>query len=101
MDMLRSFAEKRPEDPFPRYALAMELKSTGDSAAAWQELEALIGAHPDYLASYAPAAEALVALGRADDAKAVYGKGIEACTRRNDGHAREHLQAALAALLGD
>jgi predicted Zn-dependent protease len=96
--MLRSFAEKRPQDPFPRYALAMELKAAGDAAAACQTFESLIADHPDYIASYAPAAEILVELDQLAEARAMYGKGIEVCTRRDDSHAREHLESALADL---
>ena len=98
LEMLRSFAEKRPQDPFPRYALAMEFKSAGDNESAWQEFEVLIAAHADYIASYAPAGEVLTGLGRLAEARALYGKGIEACTRGNDGHTRDHLEAALDAL---
>jgi predicted Zn-dependent protease len=96
--VLRAFAAQRPQDPFPRYGLAMELKSAGDSLGAWEAFEALIGEHPDYIASYAPAGETLVALGRTDEARAVYTKGIEACTRKNDAHMRGNLEDALAAL---
>ena len=99
--MLRSFAEKRPEDPFPCYALAMELKTSGDAEGAWQELEALVAKHPDYIASYAPAGEVLVGLDRLAEARELYGKGIDACTRQNDAHTRDHLESALDALAID
>ena len=98
LEMLRSFAEKRPEDPFPRYALAMELKTSGAGEAAWREFESLIAEHTDYIASYAPAGEVLTGLGRLHEARALYGRGIEACTRRSDTHTRDHLEAALDAL---
>jgi hypothetical protein len=49
--ILRSFAEKRPQDPFPRYALAMEHKTAGDALAAWETLASLIADHPDYVAA--------------------------------------------------
>lgn len=98
MAILRSFAEKRPQDPFPRYALAMELKTAGDTAGAWQLFEPLIAEHPDYLASYAPAAEVAIELGQRERAREIFGKGIDAAGRRNDGHARDHLEAALAEL---
>ena len=98
--MLRSFAEKRPEDPFPRYALAMELKSSGEGKAAWEVFEQLIAAHPTYIASYAPAAEVLVALGQKEQARAVYSRGIEACSKQGDAHARDHLASEMAALDG-
>jgi predicted Zn-dependent protease len=92
---LKSFAEKRPQDPFPRYALAMEYKTAGDAAGAWHVLESLITDHPDYIASYAPAGEVLLALGRREEARAVYRRGSEAAARRNEAHAREHLEALL------
>lgn len=98
LKVLRSFVAQRPQDPFPRYGLAMELKSTGDLAGAWATFEALIAEHPDYVASYAPAAEVLTSLGRTDDARVVYGKGILACTQKNDAHMRDNLEDALAAL---
>jgi hypothetical protein len=96
--VLRGFVAQRPRDPFPRYGLAMELKASGDLAEAWTAFEALIAEHPDYIASYSPAGEVLVALGRTADARAVYGKGIEACTRKNDAHMRDNLEDALGAL---
>jgi len=98
LEMLRSFAEKRPQDPFPRYALGMELKASGDGDGAWRVFESLIAEHADYIASYAPAGEVLVGLGRLAEARALYGKGIEACSRQSDAHARDHLESALDAL---
>jgi hypothetical protein len=95
---LRRFAAERPQDPFPRYALAIEMKGAGDLAASCEVLSSLVAEHPDYIASYAPAGEVLVALGRVADARALYAKGIEACTRKNDGHTRANLEDALAAL---
>ena len=96
--ILRSFAEKRPQDPFPRYALGMELKTAGDAKGAWGIFEPLIAEHPDYLASYAPAGEALLEFGQREQAREIYGKGIEAARRRGDAHARDHLESALAEL---
>jgi len=79
----------------------MELRTAGDAEGAWKVFEALTAEHPDYVPSYAPAGELLVQLGRRDDARQLYGKGIEAAGRRNDVHAREHLQALLAQLDAD
>ena len=99
--ILRSFAEKRPQDPFPRYALGMEFKTVGDASAAWGIFETLIAEHPDYIASYAPAGEVLLELGQRGQAREIYAKGIAAAGRRSDGHARDHLEAALAELDAD
>jgi predicted Zn-dependent protease len=98
LEMLRSFIEKRPGDPFPRYALAMELKTAGDALAAWQTFEALIAEYPDYIASYSPAGEVLVGLDRIEEARVVLSKGMDACSKKNDVHMRDHLESALAEL---
>lgn len=98
---MRSLAEKRPQDPFPRYALAMELGARRDAAGAWRVLEALIADHPDYVPAYAPAGELLVELGRRQDARQLYAQGIEATIRRNDVHARQHLEALLVQVDSD
>jgi len=98
--MLRSFAEKRPQDPFPRYALAMEHKAAGEVAAAWQVLAPLIAEHPDYIACYAPAGEVLTGLGRLAEAREVLQQGIAVAVRRNEAHARDHLEGMLADLDG-
>jgi predicted RNA polymerase sigma factor len=76
----------------------MELKSAGDAQGAWAVFEALMAEHPDYVASYSPAGDVLVALGRADDARTVYRKGIEACARRGEAHLRANLEEAMAAV---
>jgi hypothetical protein len=76
----------------------MELKTSGDGEGAWRVFESLIAEHGDYIASYAPAGEVLTGLGRLAEARALYAKGIEACSRRNDAHTREHLESALDAL---
>jgi len=98
LKVLRSFVAQKPGDPFPRYALAMELKSVGDLQAAWEGFEALIAEQPDYIACYTPAGDVLTALGRPEDARAVYRKGIEACARKGDAHIQANLEEALAAV---
>lgn len=94
----RSFISKSPSDPFPRYGLAMELKGRGDLAEAWTAFEELLSAFPDYVPTYLMAGGTLVALGRKDEAAAIYAKGIEVAQRRGDQHARGELESALAEL---
>ena len=71
------------------YSLQREAKQ----AAA---VPSVIAQHPDYTAAYLHAGNALVALGRRDDARAVWLKGVEACAAKGDTHARGELEAALA-----
>ena len=91
----RSFIERTPTDPFPRYGLAMEYKGRGQLAEAWGVFEELIAKFPDYVATYLMAGSTLVALGRKDEAAETFRKGIEVAGRKGDAHARRELQAAL------
>jgi hypothetical protein len=74
----------------------MEMKSAGQPQEAWTLFEALIAEHPDYVASYSPAGDVLLALGRSEDARTVYRKGIEVCARHGDAHIQANLEDALA-----
>jgi tetratricopeptide (TPR) repeat protein len=98
IEMLRQFSEAHPKDPFPRYGLAIELKNQGRLEEAERSFGELMAGFPDYTAAYLHAGNVLVALGRRDDAAAVYRRGIEACVRKRDGHAQGELEGALAAL---
>ena len=91
-----SFISKSPADPFPRYGLAMEHKTRGDNDQAWIVFEELVTKFPDYVPTYLMAGGTLVALGRKDEAAAIYERGIEVATRRGDPHARGELQSALS-----
>lgn len=93
---LRSFIARNPKDPFPRYGLAMELKSRGDSAGAAAAFDELIAGFPDYVPAYLMAAGVYGDVGRKDDALATLRRGIEVATARADGHAKKELEAALA-----
>ena len=89
---------QRPGDPFPHYGLALEYKNAGRLAEADETFAALMEKHPTYTAAYLHAGNNLVALGRTDDARAVYTRGIEACIKGGDAHARGEIEGALAAL---
>jgi len=94
----KSFIARSPADPFPRYGLAMELKSQGDLAAAWTAFSELLDQFPDYVATYLMAGGTLTGLGRKDEAAAIYRRGIEVAGRKGDAHARGELETALAEL---
>jgi tetratricopeptide (TPR) repeat protein len=97
-DILKRFIAERPSDPFPRYGLAQEYKNAGLLAEARQEFDTLMRDHPDYTAAYLHAGNVSMALGARDEAEAIYRRGIEACVRRGDGHARGELEGALEGL---
>jgi len=95
LDALKSMLAVQPGDPFARYCLAMEYRNAGDLEAAAQEFQTLMAANPDYPAAYLHAGQTLERLGRLEEARAVYRRGIEVTTRLGDRHACAELEAAL------
>jgi hypothetical protein len=91
----KSFIARTPTDPFPRYGLAMEHKSRGDLAAAWEAFSDLLEHFPDYVPAYLMAGGTLVGLGRKGEAADVYRRGITVADQKRDPHARGELESAL------
>lgn len=84
-----------PNNTFARYGLAMEFLNSGQAEKAVQAFEALLQVNPDYAAAYFHGGRALETLGRMDEARSIYQRGIEVTSRTGDGHTRSELQAAL------
>jgi tetratricopeptide (TPR) repeat protein len=98
LDILRGMVAANPTDSFARYGLAMEYVKTGELQAAVTEFDQLLQANPNYAAAYFHGGQALEKLGRLDDARAMYQKGIDVTTITGDLHTRSELQAALDVL---
>jgi predicted Zn-dependent protease len=94
----RSFVAQRPDDPFARYSLAMALRSAGQGEAAAAEFQELRRRAPEYVPGYLMLGQVLGGLGRKTEAAQAYQDGIAAAERRQDGHARSELAAALETL---
>ena len=95
IDQLRKFIEAQPKEPFPRYALALELKGKGDAAGAARELGELVECAPGYLAVYLQLGMVLQTLGRNDEARAALQRGQEVARKKGDTHTLSELTAAL------
>ena len=95
---LRKFIEAQPDEAFPRYALALELKGKGDAAAASAELDELLRRKPDYLAAYLQQAMLLQTLERIADARASLSRGQALARAKGDQHTLSELTAALDSL---
>jgi Tfp pilus assembly protein PilF len=95
LEILKNMVAERPEDSFLRYGLAMEYRNAGDNERAMDEFNALMASAPDYVPTYFHAGQTLERLGRSEDARQVYRRGIEAATRKGDQHARSELEGAL------
>jgi Flp pilus assembly protein TadD len=95
LETLKTLSAQNPQDSFLRYGLAMEYRNAGDLESAMREFQALMEASPDYCATYFHAGQTLERMGRREEARAVYERGIEVTTRKGDQHARSELQGAL------
>lgn len=87
--------EQDPRNAFARYGLAIEFVNRGEHSAAQAEFDTLLTDNPAYVPGYLHAGRNLEQLGRAEEARAMYEKGIQAASHAGDGHARSELQAAL------
>lgn len=95
LEFLQEALAAAPENTFVRYGLAMELQNAGKLEESWQVFESLMTGHPEYSAAYFQAGTLLEKLGRREDARRVFERGIEVTGRQGNAHARSELQAAL------
>lgn len=96
--MLEEFVEKKPDDAFSRYGLAMECMNSGDSAAADEQFRALLEINADYVPTYLMFAQMLVREARSDEARQVLKAGIATARKMGDQHAKSELEALLGEL---
>jgi predicted Zn-dependent protease len=96
--LLQKFVADKPDDPFARYGLAMELSKRGLAAQADAVFVELMTRHPSYVPAYLMAGNARLAQGDRDGAREVFTRGVAAATAAGDSHALGELQAARAAL---
>lgn len=96
--MLQQFVAQKPDEPFPRYGLAMEYKKLGRLEEASATFAELIARSPGYVAAYLHAGQTLLARGLAEEARAVFTSGVAAARAAGDDHALGELESARAAL---
>jgi Tfp pilus assembly protein PilF len=89
---LEEMLAEDPSDPFLRYGLAMEYVSEGNDEGALTRFRAMFADCPDYVPAYVQAGQALVRLGRSDEAAQVFRQGIDLARRQGDLHAAEEMQ---------
>lgn len=98
IETMKQFIEQAPDNPFPRYALAMEFKSAGRLEEAAETLADLATRSPDYVATYLQWGMFLEQLGRLDEARQAFEAGIEWAGKAGNQHALSEIQSALSAL---
>jgi Tfp pilus assembly protein PilF len=98
LDILKQMVSQDPNNAFARYGLAMEYAKSGELEQAVSEFRALLEHDESYAAAYYHGGQALEKLGRLDEARAIYKKGVEVTTRKGDLHTRSEIEAALGLL---
>jgi Tfp pilus assembly protein PilF len=76
----------------------MEYANSGDLAQAAAEFQRLLDQDGDYAAAYFHGGQTLEKLGKIDEARKLYEKGIQVTTRKGDLHTRSEIEAALSLL---
>jgi cytochrome c-type biogenesis protein CcmH/NrfG len=94
-EILEEFLEKKPDDPFSRYGLALECMNGGDSKAADTHFRALLERNSDYVPAYLMYAQMLARESKNAEAKQVLTKGIVAAAKMGDQHAQSELEGLL------
>ncbi|MEP7365574.1 MAG: tetratricopeptide repeat protein [Acidobacteriota bacterium] len=95
IDALKGMLDQDPANSRFRYMLAMEHANSGDLESAAAQFTEILTHDSTYSAAYFHGGQTLEKLGRLDDARALYQRGIEATTQNGDMHTRSELQGAL------
>ena len=98
LEALEKLAAAKPADVFAHYGLAMALAGAGQAEEALAEFEQVLSLDPNYTVTYFQMGQALEKLGRTEDARGIYQRGIEVTTRLGQAHARDQLESALELL---
>ncbi|MER3329400.1 MAG: tetratricopeptide repeat protein, partial [Candidatus Kapaibacterium sp.] len=86
--------QEDPEDPFSRYALALEL-ATEESGRAIGLLLSLLKENPSYVPSYYQASLLLLEQNQLEETKIILEKGIKIARQQNDLKAATELKQLL------
>src|SRR5947209_8870186 len=81
-----------PNDPFLRYGLGMEYMSEGANEEAVRCFRELTEVVPEYVPGYQQAGQVLTKLGRTDEARDFFRRGIAMAQKVGNMHARDEMQ---------
>jgi predicted Zn-dependent protease len=98
LQMLETMIAKGTDDPFVRYARALELRGEGEAERALQALCEVRDRHADYVPTYLMAGQIAIELGHEEQARQWLEQGVAAAKAAGDEHARSELQLALDSL---
>ncbi|MEQ8241738.1 MAG: tetratricopeptide repeat protein [Cyclobacteriaceae bacterium] len=93
IEQLEQYLLAEPNDPFIKYALAMEYMDE-DIQKTLDYFENLLNNHEKYVATYFHAASLYASVGDIDKAEETYKKGIIVASELKEMHALKELKAA-------
>ncbi len=101
IEVIKKIVAQQPNDPFPRYGLAMEYKNAGQADEAHAAFSELESRWPEYVAAYLMHGNLLASMHRLSEARSIFENGITAARQKGDAHALGELQSALQNLPTD
>jgi len=91
----RSYVEKKPDDRFGLYALAMELRKTKAWEECFRTFDTLIAKHPAHGAGWYHYAMARRESGDRDGCLGMLRRGLDATRAAGDTHTAAEIEAAI------
>ena len=85
LDAFKAMVAKNPNNALARFGLANEAAKAGDHALVVEQLTAYLGMYEDEGNGYLRLGDSLVVLGRMEEARAAWTRGVEAAEKH--GHA--------------
>jgi len=95
IELLKTFIQEDPSDPFNHYALALEYVKTGDIEVARIHFQYVYENHASYLANYYQFGKLEESVGNMEMASKLYKQGIKIARSIGDSKTAAELQSAL------
>ena len=97
-EKIEKLLEIEPDDVFLNFGLAMELKKEGLADEALARFDRVIELDATYTAAHFQKGNALIELGRSEDAVAALTRGVEAARKIGNTHAVSEMQDVIDSL---
>lgn len=98
-ERIRLMLKDQPNDCFLWHALGLEVWKSGEKSEALQCFRTVLELDENYVGTYYHLGKLLHQMSQADEAAAVYEKGMAVAAKLRDMHARSELQMALDELM--
>jgi tetratricopeptide (TPR) repeat protein len=92
IELLLSYLEESPADPFLHFALAQEYTAQNQIELALEKYDYLMEKHPSYVGTYYHAGQACEKVENLEKALECYQKGIVVAQEANDRHSASELE---------